>query len=347
MITAMSTFRWQRWGRALVLIYLIGLLLWLILRQLTGDRILYMTLVNAGAIVLFSPLPLALPIVWRWPDTRVRALWLTGLFAFLAFWGPLLVPGSGQSIPADGQVRLLTYNAQGAQDEWDLAVDTIEAADADIVALQEVTPELAETIEVRLSDDYPYRFLASEPGSSGMALISKIPFEVVQHGLPTSWNGRPILARFDWQGQSFQLLTLHTWASGPSSRELFRWAIDARLENFRFLEQQIPRWLEDGPLIVAGDFNITHLNEGYEEMTTHLRDAWREAGWGLGHTYPVSNVADGPLALKYGIPVPQRLIRIDYVFVSDEWLLGSAEIAEYHGGGDHLGLVIEMALPAD
>lgn len=347
MMAAMSTSTWRIWGRALTLIYLIGLLTWLILHQITGDRVLYMTLVNAAAIVFFIPLPFVLPIVWRWPDARVRLLWLVGLFAFLAFWGPLLMPGGGPPTPEADSLRLLTYNAQGGRGEWDLAVDTIAAAEADIVALQEVTSQLAEVIEDQLGDIYPYRIIDPEPGSSGMALISKIPFELVQQGLPTSWNGQPILVSFEWQGARFLLLTLHTWASGPSAPHLFRRAIDSRLENFNYLEHQIPIWLEDGPLVIAGDFNITHLNEGYEEMTTHLRDAWWEIGWGLGHTYPVSNVPGGPLAFKYGIPVPQRLIRIDYIFVSDEWLLGSAQIAEYHGGGDHLGLIVEIALPGD
>jgi len=226
-------------------------------------------------------------------------------------------------------------------------VETIAAAEADIVALQEVTPGLAQLIEDELGDQYPHRFLEPRPGSSGMGLISRIPFEVLQQGLPTQWNGHPILARFDWPDANFILLNVHTLSSGPSAPGIFRHAVESRRANFNYLEQQIPLWLEQAPLIIAGDFNITHLNEGYDQMTTQLRDTWWAVGRGLGHTYPVPNLPNGLVALKYGIPVPQRLIRIDYVFVSDAWQLGSAAIADYHGGGDHLGVVVELALPED
>jgi endonuclease/exonuclease/phosphatase (EEP) superfamily protein YafD len=337
----------QRWGRALTGLYLIGLMAWLLMHQLVGDRLLYMTLVNAAAVAFFIPLPFVLPIVWRWPNARVRLAWLVGLFAFLAFWGPLLAPGDGQPLTQGDSLRLLTYNAQGGQGEWDLAVETIAAAEADIVALQELTPGLARQIESELGDQYPHRFLDPRLGSGGMGLISRIPFEVLQHGLPTQWNGHPILASFDWQGGSFTLLNVHTLSSGPSAPGIFRHSVQSRRQNFNYLEQQIPVWLEQGPLVIAGDFNITPLNEGYDQMTVQLRDTWREVGRGLGHTYPVPNRPNGLVVLKYGIPVPQRLIRIDYVFVSDEWLLGSADVAEYHGGGDHLGLLVEMALPSD
>jgi endonuclease/exonuclease/phosphatase family metal-dependent hydrolase len=95
---------------------------------------------------------------------------------------------------------------------------------------------------------------------------------------------------------------------------------------------------------LAGDFNITHLNEGYAQMTKRLRDAWWEAGFGFGHTYPVDAQPPGLVAWKYGIPVPQRLIRIDYVFASEEWAIASAQVLPSTGGSDHLGVMVELGL---
>ncbi|NJO84853.1 MAG: hypothetical protein HC828_20205, partial [Blastochloris sp.] len=41
-----------------------------------------------------------------------------------------------------------------------------------------------------------------------------------------------------------------------------------------------------GPLVVMGDFNMSDREPGYKLLTGSLRDAFREAGWGFGFTFP-------------------------------------------------------------
>ena len=75
-----------------------------------------------------------------------------------------------------------------------------------------------------------------------------------------------------------------------------------------------------------------------------LVDSWWEAGCGLGHTFPVGNTKGVYVTWKQGLPVPQRLVRIDYVFHSSHWVAVEAHLAENKGGSDHRAVVVELVL---
>ena len=100
-----------------------------------------------------------------------------------------------------------------------------------------------------------------------------------------------------------------------------------------------------GPLIVAGDANAADLSRPYRTLTSgHLRDAWREAGFGLGSTFPGSTV---PASSRWKLGswyVPQWLVRIDYIFISPHWGVATAGMAQFDGVSDHRGVVAELVL---
>ena len=95
----------------------------------------------------------------------------------------------------------------------------------------------------------------------------------------------------------------------------------------------------DGTIVVLGDFNMTDQSSRYRRLTQRLSDAYREAGWGFGHTFPdVEKV--GP------IPIPFPLVRIDYVFHSWNLTAEKATVGA-NGGPDHRYLVAELSFPLE
>jgi endonuclease/exonuclease/phosphatase (EEP) superfamily protein YafD len=100
------------------------------------------------------------------------------------------------------------------------------------------------------------------------------------------------------------------------------------------LEEEI--LLESGPVIVAGDFNVTPHSQMYLLLSRHLRNAHDEAGSGLGFTFPAAARALGIVPL-----VP--LVRIDHVFVSGHFLALSAGTIADAGGSDHRPVYAELA----
>jgi endonuclease/exonuclease/phosphatase (EEP) superfamily protein YafD len=100
-------------------------------------------------------------------------------------------------------------------------------------------------------------------------------------------------------------------------------------------------------LIIAGDFNASDLNDSHGILTEHLYDAWREAGSGLGNTFPGVSRQDTPHSSRpdpFGIDVPKWLIRIDYIFCTYDWQPIDARIGPWDGHSDHRPVIAELAL---
>ena len=81
------------------------------------------------------------------------------------------------------------------------------------------------------------------------------------------------------------------------------------------------------PVILCGDLNSTPNNRVYRTLSGRLRDAFAEAGEGWGMTYHARLPA----------------VRIDYVFVSEEWEVVAARVQEAHLS-DHLPLLVTLRL---
>ena len=97
-------------------------------------------------------------------------------------------------------------------------------------------------------------------------------------------------------------------------------------------------------MIALGDFNATAESAAYATVTNVLADAWREAGWGPGHTFPG---ADSPGSSRHriaGILIPKWLLRIDYVFHSFHWQTLKAWIGPWDDVSDHRPVMVRLAL---
>jgi vancomycin resistance protein VanJ len=91
------------------------------------------------------------------------------------------------------------------------------------------------------------------------------------------------------------------------------------------MEELFQRMSQDsGPMIVLGDFNMTSHFESYKRMTQNFKDAFREAGNGLGFTYPNGT----------RFPVPP-IIRLDYIFYNDAFQAVNAQRWGTSGSSDH------------
>jgi endonuclease/exonuclease/phosphatase (EEP) superfamily protein YafD len=101
---------------------------------------------------------------------------------------------------------------------------------------------------------------------------------------------------------------------------------------------------ERGPSIVAGDANTTPLTGAYKILASSLEDGWVRAGFGLGHTFPGSDVPGSSRPHIAGWSVPMWLARIDYVFFTPDWQALAARNAVFDGVSDHRGVVVVLSL---
>lgn len=318
---------------------------WLILYLLSGDHLRLLGLANNFAVYLFFPLPLIALIAGITRRWELIGGTILGAMGFLCFWGSLFLPRlntpkEGNSHPS---LTVMTYNILGSHGFSDPVIKVIRDQDVDIAILQELTPDLALEIQTELADLYPYQILDPQPGVSGMGILSRYPLEDTRVRLPLNWVGVPQVLNLDFDGTNVTLVNFHTFAYNFSSWE----AVDA---NLRYREAQAQTLADFAaqtadPLIVAGDANAVDISQTYQNITSgDLRDAWQEAGFGLGGTFPGSTV---PSSSRWRIGpwyVPQWMVRIDYIFVSPHWGVHSARVAPFDGVSDHRGVIAELVL---
>lgn len=96
-------------------------------------------------------------------------------------------------------------------------------------------------------------------------------------------------------------------------------------------------------VILGGDANTTSLSDAYRILTAELTDSFREAGFGLGHTFPGSKIPESDRPHIGSLFAPPWLTRIDYIFHSDDWTVLSARTAHFDGVSDHRGVIVELS----
>ncbi len=326
----------RRWLIAGCWVYGTLLFGWLGLYLLTGDKIPYLALINTLAVYLFTPLPVVMVLA---PLLKRREIWVGaagGLVVFAFLWGGLFFPPRVQSPSGEPVLRVMTFNVLGRHDQTQAIIDVINQADPDIVFLQELNPGLADVLKDTLGARYPYQVLAPRGrGNRDGGHQPITPWSQVGYHLPLEWVGDPQVLTLRWNMEEIALVNFHLFPSGLGTPGGVAYVYRARERQARVLAAYAAHAAAYGPVVMAGDANVTELSTAHQILTMDLFDAWQEVGYGLGHTFPGSDIPGSSRPTLAGYPVPQWLARIDYVllFLSNRgpgsvsrrcrWVLGS------------------------
>jgi vancomycin resistance protein VanJ len=266
---------------------------------------------------------------------------LPGIVAFVILYGDLLMPRD-QAVEASSGTPLsaATYNIISLTSDPQRVRAEIAALDADIVGLEELGPVHAQVFAADLAQAYPYQVTYPNPQVAGVGLLSRYPIieENMFRPLPDSMYC--LRAVVDVDGAPVTVYVVHPrppqWARSP-----FTYDDDLRNAEIAVLVDDYLAH-ESGPLIVVGDFNMTDQSDAYHQMNDRLHDAFREAGRGMGFTFPAS--------IRSTIRLFPPLLRIDYVWHSDQFTVRAVAVAGDSGTSDHHPVVARLVLhtpPAD
>jgi endonuclease/exonuclease/phosphatase (EEP) superfamily protein YafD len=343
-----------RLAAVLLLGYTGVLVLWQALRLVAGDRFWWLGLANSFSFYLFIPLLVlaalaGIGLVWlsgtRWPAAVLVAS-MGSLAIGLVLYGGLFLPDRAVAGAAKAvTIRALTFNVLGSNNEGAPVARTIRAESPDLVFLQELNPRMAADLSVQLQDDYPYHVLLPEEGVTGLGVFSRFPLADEGEIPDPAWEHGAQVMTMRLEGRTVLLLNVHALSSwtpfGPVA-----YTTEDFEESYRLRQTQVGLWLDrinehDGPVIIAGDFNFTDQNAAYQQMAARLEDSHRQVGWGLGHTFPAR-------VLHLGwIPIPTRLLRLDYVWHSPHWAATSSHVGEWDGRSDHLPFISDLLMTAE
>jgi endonuclease/exonuclease/phosphatase (EEP) superfamily protein YafD len=308
----------------------VGLIgLWLALRAIFFDQIWWLALLNSFAIYLFVPLPPLLVFgLWR----RRWAL-LGGLAvptaSFLLLFGALVLPKPITAQAGDPIITVMTFNVLTSNKDTGALVRAIQAAQPDILGLEELTERKRAALQAAFGGQMPHHTFDGTASFGNVGLMTRFPIEIVQPiALPT---GQPALhARLIVHSQRLHVFVAHLTPNHlfkDSALGLAAAASDAfarRAAEVAFLRQQM-RGLSE-PALLLCDCNLTDTSQAHAELAAFLTDSFREAGWGLRNTNDAT-----------GLP----LQRIDYVWHSAGLVATATGLGEA-GGSDHLPVIVRI-----
>ena len=316
-------------------LYSVSLLIWWLLELVAGDRLWPIALIAEIIHLLLIPVPFIMIVMLIVRHWRGFSLAMAGSVLFAAVVGTLFLPKQPSDI-AGIPLRVMTYNLSNEPIDLDHLRDVLIEADADVIALQEISHEQAAWLDTEMADRYEHRVLYGGElagGIEGIGFLSRYP--IIDEALFS--GGNPVLpqlaATLDIDGQTIALINVHT-AMGQPSRSLRRiYDLSFRHGDVRAIAARVDA---TELTIVLGDFNMSDQTEDWQVMrAAGLRDAHREAGWGYAPTFP----KDGPLYYA----IPPTLARIDYIWVSDHF--GITRVWRGAGAGsDHLPVLADLVL---
>lgn len=326
---------------ALSWLYALSLAAYLPLREVLWRRgwgVLAINFIPWLFVPLLVLIPLAL-LTRAWP---LRGATLLAAAVFLVLYGDRFLPRLPLAQADHPTLRVMTWNIHLGNPNIEEAAATIVRESPDIVALQELGPEMAEGLVARLGERYPYRALHLGAGYWSSGVLSRYPI-LEDKGFLVS-AGQRIVHHLvlDVAGQSVHLFNvhLHLRGVGESNGGEFLTSTFPGLRAAFLQDEEVDRLIaeiqaQQGPVLVVGDFNLTDQTPNYARINAVLSDAFRQAGWGFGFTYPNKKQVRG-------LYTPFPLVRLDYVFHSPDLRATRAWVGK-EGGSDHRYVMAELS----
>jgi endonuclease/exonuclease/phosphatase (EEP) superfamily protein YafD len=250
-------------------------------------------------LVAFAPwatlvtLPLLIVALFsrRWVLTLLLALSLGGYVYWMA---PFFVPPetSTAADPADpGTLRVMTINALHGRADAESVVHLVESQHVEVLAVQELTPDLEEALSgAGLDDLLAHSFtVPADDGPAGSGLWSSTPLTVEDRLRGTSFAMPSALVGAGSTDVRVTVVHPHP----PMPTEITTW----RTELVELTEQV---HADDAPQILAGDFNATYDHAGFRDLLgSRFSDATREWGAGPTVTWPEGRQVPALFALDH------------------------------------------------
>ena len=256
--------------------------------------------------IVLSTIPLVLVAAVARSRRLAGVLAVIALIAVVRFggewesFGPVLATGD--------TIDVATWNVEAGARGGDDAKAMLLRHPADIVMIEELTPQVAAAIErsEALTARWPYRALYPDSGVAGIGLLSAYPIS------DASYAADPVRleAHLRWHERDLVVLGAHPYPARIGRLLGIPVGLDPDARNAE-LEQLRTRVTERSvggdPVLLIGDFNTAPTEPAFGRLVSGLHDAHADAGSGPGWTWRPRSLA----FLGIG------LLRIDLILSTD------------------------------
>jgi endonuclease/exonuclease/phosphatase (EEP) superfamily protein YafD len=193
------------------------------------------------------------------------------------------------------------------------AAEALAATQADVLVAVETPAGFPQLLGDAVGKTHPY-----EAMGSGIEVRSAFPLAPLP--VPTRLSSTRVfmVSVRPPGGPSFTLFAVHAINPIQESSFVFQQRFIERLD-----QTALERQTASGPVVIAGDLNLSDRTHGYRILSSGFRDAMRAGAW-AGDTYLQG-------IWRYA------LLRIDHLFVSRTWC-ASAPSRFAIPGSDHEGI---------
>jgi endonuclease/exonuclease/phosphatase (EEP) superfamily protein YafD len=320
--------------------------MWHVVQVRTGDSIWWIAITGSFSPFVFVPLMVFIPLALL---VRKRAMTLSVVAPcalFLALYGHQFLPPP-RVHPQSHSVAVTSFNVWGYSTDADALASAILANDADVVALQELSPVMRERLNAAFVNLYPYREYQPLSRSWGMAVYSRYPIAPHEPTLASDTENRVLAVELDLHGTPLILYNVHMPALNILAYVDRGTPLSDRVPSLIAFRSRIAERLigdirlQSAPVVLAGDLNGTARSDVYRLLTTQLTDAHLAAGRGFAHTFPAYGGS------WRGAPIPPRLMRIDMILHSASLITVESRRSDARAQSNHHPVTAVIAIPPD
>lgn len=319
-----------------VLIYVEFLLIWFVLWLIPGgDRFWWMSVLNSVPLYLFLPLPFCILVAALLRNRVLVVITLLPLVIFVTLFGAYYRPKLAQG-EAETDLRVMTYNVLFSNEAYDAVAQVILSQQPDLVALQEVQPQMMQELQQRLQAVYPYRQMAAVNPYGTTAIFSRYPF-VENYQLNLQEDRPAVGVTVQVKKQMVTFLAAHLLAYGlewsPSYGmlpALIEQRTQARDRQAQILVNQVLTYDPQRIVILGCDCNSKETGSSYRLINSVMTNAARLVGWPIGAAMQPDAVTD------------RRLMHIDYIFYRGPLRPIGVYVSQIGGGSDHLPVIADL-----
>jgi len=227
---------------------------------------------------------------------------------------PQFLPHGDSYLQRDAEIyKVMSYSKMGRNTDLESVAAVIRQERPDILFMQEVGKEIFPLLSGLYGEEELF-FALNHVG----VIVSRFPLTA----LSVQQYGRNA-AELNISGVKVTLWNVHLQKSFVSSR--------TQMQQIREVLESVVR--APGPVIVAGDFNATPGGDPYILTRKLLHNAYEDAGFGFGFTFPTP-------VRQIGALMP--FIRIDHIFYNDYFSVIDSYVVKQAGGSDHYPIVALM-----
>ncbi len=333
----MEPFRRMNILIASLIIYIVGLVVWIAGRAITGDQSIYILALNYLGVWLFLPLLFYIPWVLLNRYKLGAFLLVFPIVLFIWFYGSMFIPRRAQAVNTQVPITVMTHNLQCSNTDVKSLIAVLDAHPVEVLVLQEYVQSHEEELREVLAERYVYH---SAYTPAGLAIYSQHPILNQEIYPAQPWSIQSIVIQV--HEAPVHLINAHLAKPGIlqvfETREIdqIRQLAAARSAQITQIKNAIRAI--GLPVIVACDCNMTELTSSYVQITNDLLDAYKERSWGLGHTFLMPRGFE----IRTGINLPVQ--RIDYFFHSPEIRVNQIQVIREDTGSDHRPLWAQFDL---